>query len=204
MAKLTIFIAVILSTAVSAQAGLLKDLKRQVTGVSEAVSRYDDIAYGNDSAQKLDLYVPAHKDKRLLPVLMFVHGGAWAIGDKGNHADKATLYNRNGIIFVSVGYRLHPNGAYPRQPADIAAATKWVYDHIQEYGGDPKQIHISGHSAGAHLAALTATDPQHLGRFGLSTQIYQSVTCDDSASYDLVESVPRKKNIQKVIDETFG
>lgn len=199
------------------EAGILKQLNSQLRGGgkdrqthssspvagSEAATAADK-AYGSDPLQKLDIYAPKGNAQSSLPVLIFVHGGAWAIGDKRNHDDKAALYTANGILFVSINYRLHPNARHPAQAEDVAAAVRWVYDHISQYGGDNNRIYISGHSAGAHLAALVGTDGRHLAKYGLSPQMLRAVIADDSASYDFTQPARRSNDVQRAIDETFG
>lgn len=124
-----------------------------------------DIAYGSDAAQRLDVYVPAAAQQAAMVV--YVHGGAWALGSKSNVGAKASLINDMGMVFVSVEYRLSPAPAstdpnrvmHPDHVDDVTAAISYVANHAADFGGDAARIGLMGHSAGAHLVALAASDP---------------------------------------------
>ena len=94
------------------------------------------------------------------PVLIQIHGGAWTIGTKEQQG--LLLMNRmaqQGWICVSANYRLAPKHSFPTQIVDVKRAIAWVHENIEEYGGDPSYIAITGGSAGGHLAALAALTP---------------------------------------------
>jgi arylformamidase len=146
-----------------------------------------DIAYadlGDDpNATSLDVYAPtAGKD---MPVMVWIHGGAWKIGDKNRVEQKPKMFNNQGFVFVSINYRLVPNVEVTEQGYDIARAIRWVYDHIAEYGGSSEKIFLMGHSAGAHLAALVGTDEKYLEAEKLSLTNLQGVVLLDGAGYDV-------------------
>jgi acetyl esterase/lipase len=108
------------------------------------------------------------------PVVVWVHGGGYAVGDKSrNMADKARLARELGWVLVSVNYRLTRPGAarpaqYPDHYEDVAAALAWVRDDIADYGGDPRRIALLGHSAGADIVANLITEPRYLDDVGLA------------------------------------
>ena len=120
--------------------------------------------------RSLDLHLPA-ADRRSdgepdggppsagRPVLVYVHGGGWRVGDRTRVGQKADFFTGRGWLFVSVGYRLGAAGADNADARDVAAALDWVARHVGEYGGDPHRVALVGHSAGAHLAVLAAVDP---------------------------------------------
>ncbi len=117
--------------------------------------------------QALDIYQPVGaKDT---PVLVFVHGGAWRMGDRGAGIYKqlCRAFAQRGILAVSVGYRLSPKVKHPAHVRDVAAAVAWVHANAKKYGGRSERMFLTGHSAGGHLAALVATDPTHLKPHGL-------------------------------------
>ncbi len=130
-----------------------------------------DIVYGESlSGDKggrnlLDLVLPraAQKGDRR-PVLLQVHGGGWIIGDKREQAKPLmTHLASRGWICVSINYRLSPQATMPDHIVDVKRSIAWIRRHIEEYGGDPKFLCITGGSAGGHLsslAALTANDPR--------------------------------------------
>lgn len=122
-----------------------------------------DINYADAQSRKtqlteFDLYAPASETAH--PIVIWIHGGGWQIGDKGTVGAKPAASVQKGCLFVSVNYRLVPAVEYKDQAADIAKAIRWIHDHAQQYGGTAIQIFLMGHSAGAHFAALLATDPQ--------------------------------------------
>ena len=92
--------------------------------------------------------------------MLYIHGGAWIIGDKDQQGKPMLLHlARRGFIGVTINYRLAPKDRWPAQIVDVKRAIAWVREHIAEYGGDPSFIAISGSSAGGHLAALAALTP---------------------------------------------
>lgn len=121
----------------------------------------------------LDLYRPEGLSDA--PVLIFVHGGAWVSGDKSLYSYIGRAFAQQGFTTVVVNYRLTPEVVHPDHIHDVARAFAWVYQHIAEYGGDPEQIFLSGHSAGGHLAALLALDGRYLAAEGLSTDPIRGV-----------------------------
>ena len=142
-----------------------------------------NISYGELKAQALDIYAP--ENAKDAPVMIFVHGGGWHIGNKSNVHSKPKAFNDEGYIFVSVGYPLLPDYGVGVQATSIAKATAWVYENIERYGGNAKQIHIMGHSAGAHLVALIATDESYLKNAGYSAKVLQSVISVDGAALNI-------------------
>ena len=130
-----------------------------------------NIAYGESlpgdkgGRNLLDLVLPrlAKKGDRR-PVLLQVHGGGWMIGDKKEQAKPLmTHLATRGWISVAINYRLSPQATMPDHIVDVKRAIAWVRENIEEYGGDPDFLCITGGSAGGHLcslAALTANDPR--------------------------------------------
>ncbi len=91
------------------------------------------------------------------PVLVFIHGGGWVIGDTNSHAPTCReLAVRAGCVVVSLDYRLAPEHKAPAAVDDSLAATRWVLEHAAEVGGDPTRVAVGGDSAGGNLAALVA------------------------------------------------
>ena len=137
-----------------------------------------------DKYRALDIYSPSCKGKH--PVIFFVHGGAWTIGDKKDHTAKGLFFAKQGYVFVSVNYRLAPEVSYPDFAYDVAEALSWVYDHVGDYCGDQNRIYLMGHSAGAHLVALVSYEEKFLSKYGLDTSIVKGLILLDGGGYDLV------------------
>lgn len=86
------------------------------------------------------------------PVLIYLHGGAFAIGSKRTHRAIAAAYAAQGYLVCNVDYRLAPKHPFPAALEDACAAWQWVADHAAQYGGDPQRMALAGESAGANLA----------------------------------------------------
>lgn len=111
-------------------------------------------SYGLDRANTLDVFTPAGAHD--LPVLIFLHGGAWTAGYLWWSGFMAAGVLRLPAILVTPTYRLAPASRFPAALDDVAAAYAWVRKNIAAFGGDPRRVLIGGHSAGGHLAALYA------------------------------------------------
>lgn len=133
------------------------------------------------------------------PVVIYVHGGGWCIGDKANKLDnKLALFNSLNYIFVSINYRLSPYPSdlsnpnrvkYPDHNEDVADGVKWIIDSIGKYGGDPARIVLLGHSAGAHLVSLTGTSPIFLPGRNISLSFIKGIASIDTEGYDVTSQL---------------
>jgi acetyl esterase/lipase len=130
----------------------------------DRVDRHVDLAYGQDPRQRLDIYAPRHAQHR--PVVIFWYGGSWTQGSKADYRFVGTTLAEHGFVAVLADYRLYPQVAFPLFDEDGARAVAWVEHHAQEFGGDPTQIVLMGHSAGGHTAAFLALDHAFLEKFG--------------------------------------
>lgn len=123
-----------------------------------------DVPYGQHVQQRLDIYLPDEASfgggGPRLPVFAFLHGGSWTHGYKEWMGFMAPPITAHPAIFVSVGYRLAPEHKFPAQRDDVLSALAWLARNIARHGGDGRHLFIGGHSAGGHLAALAALEPQ--------------------------------------------
>jgi acetyl esterase/lipase len=133
------------------------------------------IAYGKDERQKLDIYAPEGKPNKSSPVLVFFHGGAWRDGERDGYGFLGRAFAARGIVTVVADYRKTPQVRFPAFVEDTASAIAWVHANISKQRGDPERVFIMGHSAGAHIAMMTALDKQWLGAKGLDTSIIKGV-----------------------------
>lgn len=136
----------------------------------------------------LDLHLPESKPKSPAPVMILIHGGGWSAGDKAHTTfiePKTSWFIDQGFLVVSINYRLSPAVTHPAHIDDVASAIAWVERHIAQYGGDPRNLWLLGHSAGAHLAALAATDHQRLTQAGADPGFLRGVILLDGAGYDI-------------------
>lgn len=146
-----------------------------------AGSKRQEVAYGKTHEQRLDVYT--QQGLMGAPVFVFIHGGAWERGDKLRVNDLPAYAERNGFLFISIGYRLAPDVDALGSTQDVAAALAWVKANAATYGGDPAKIFVMGHSAGAHLAALVAVDPKYLEANQMAPQDLAGVILLDGAGY---------------------
>jgi acetyl esterase/lipase len=108
------------------------------------------------------------------PVLLFIHGGGWRSGDKNIYPFVGRTFARQGLVTVNISYRLTPEVQHPGHIQDVARAFAWIYKNIAQYGGNPSQIFVTGHSAGGHLTALLALNKKYLQAEGLSTDLIKA------------------------------
>jgi arylformamidase len=150
-----------------------------------------DLAYGPDPAQRLDVYLP--RDPHGAPVLFMVHGGAWMFGDKGRNpvvGNKIARWLPKGYIVVAINYRMLPPDPI-RQTNDVALALAFVQANAATWGGDPERLVVMGHSAGAHLVALLASDPA-IGK-AQGVRPWLGTVALDTAAFD-VEQIMRRRH----------
>jgi arylformamidase len=184
-----LIIAATLVTDVAAQ-----EIKRDIPYASPAHER-----------QVLDVYSPSSaKD---LPVVFWIHGGGWQMGDKSSVQIKPHAFMAKGYVFVSTNYRLLPNVDMDTIVRDIARSIHWVHDHIAEYGGDPQRLFVMGHSAGAQLAALICTDDRYLKAEGVSLAIIKGCVPVDGDTYDvpaIIETAETRVRVHGLPPINFG
>ena len=113
-----------------------------------------------DNKDTLDVFMPEGATNA--PVVVYFHGGALQNGTKAIGEGLAHQLAARGVGLVTANYRLSPSVMHPAHMEDATAAFVWTKRHIGTYGGDPNRVFVSGHSAGAYLAALMALDPSYL------------------------------------------
>jgi acetyl esterase/lipase len=141
---------------------------------------YYEVRDDPDAARhRLDVYRPEGKGP--YPVLLLLHGGGWVAGGKDDvfgmygYGTIARCLAERGLVVVLPNYRLSPGVRHPEHVKDVARAFAWAYGHCKEYRGDPRQLFVSGHSAGGHLAALLAADETYLKEVGRSAKDIRGV-----------------------------
>jgi acetyl esterase/lipase len=126
--------------------------------VPEGTRILRDLAYVPDGheRQKLDLYLPVqNQEAGPLPLIVWVHGGAWLAGSKENCP--AVRFLRRGYAVSSINYRLSQHAIFPAQIEDCKAAIRFLRANAEKYNIDPNRIGAWGASAGGHLVALLGT-----------------------------------------------
>ena len=148
--------------------------------IPESVTVHRDIAYVTDghARQKLDLYVPADTGETL-PLIIWVHGGAWRGGNKTHY--RPMEYLSAGYAGASINYRLSQHAVFPAQIEDVKAAVRWLRANAKTYRLDPNRFAAWGSSAGGHLVAMLGT-------------------AGDVAEFEVGENLEVSSKVQAVVD----
>jgi triacylglycerol lipase len=121
-----------------------------------------DLAYGDDPRHRVDVYRPHPPAASALPLLIFMHGGGFVRGDKGDRENIGLYFARQGIAVMVPNYRLAPRHTWPAGAEDVVAVYRWAKAHAARFGADPARMFLAGESAGAaHVAAATLVKRFH-------------------------------------------
>jgi acetyl esterase/lipase len=146
--------------------------------VSEKVGVHQDVPYGSDARQRLDLYAPA--GARGLPILIYVPGGGFVGGDKrvedGFYANIGTHFAERGYLVLVMNYRLAPSHPWPAGGEDVGSVVGWARERAAAHGGDPGRIAVLGQSAGASHVLTWLLDPVLAGRKPVAAVVLSSGT----------------------------
>ena len=146
----------------------------------------------------LDLYLPGSAQRRAAraPIVLYLHGGGWMAGSKAQSFLQPLVFLPEGFVFASANYRFRPAATVAEMAQSAADAAGWLVRNAEEFGGDPHNIFLIGHSAGAHLVSLLGTnaaqrpldvDPAStfLENAGVPPAAVRGVISLDTAVYDL-------------------
>lgn len=158
---------------------LLNRIDRWTPGLNRARQLADGLRYGPDERHRLDVWAPperrqADAEATLRPVIVFFYGGGWHSGERADYGFAAAAFASEDFVVVVPDYRLVPTTRYPGFIEDGAAALRWVVKNIAAFGGDPARIVLSGHSAGAYIAAMLALDERWLKAAGVDRAIIRA------------------------------
>ncbi|MES2646908.1 MAG: alpha/beta hydrolase [Bacteroidota bacterium] len=150
------FLLLLLLPALQLRSQHLYSIENNVNYYADSINNKD--AYIKSQCL-LDLYYP--KDIANYPTIIWFHGGGITAGKK--EIPKALM--EKGYAVIGVGYRLSPKATAPAYILDAAAAVAWVYKNIEKYGGNPKLVFVSGHSAGGYLGMMVTLDKKYLATY---------------------------------------
>jgi acetyl esterase/lipase len=151
-----------------------------------------NIPYGELPKQKLDIYLPEASTSKH-PVIVFLHGGRWTIGDKSQYQFVGMTMANLGYIVVIPDTRLYPEIKFPTFVEDTAKSIAWVHNNIAKYGAS-SDLFVTGHSSGAHMAALVVADESYLAAFDLPVSVITAFA-GMSGPYDFEPQAPELKDI---------
>lgn len=132
------------------------------------------LTYAPELGLGMDIYAPRAATGPV-PVVVFFYGGAWQRGQRSQYRFVGRRLAENGVLAIVADYRTYPRTTFPGFMDDAARAVARVHAQAAQWGGDPRRLFVAGHSAGAHIAALLATDPRYLRRQGLSPKDLRGV-----------------------------
>ena len=166
-----------------------------------------DIHYYSDSVCVADSYIASQcildvyypKGATLFSTIVWFHGGGLTGGSK--EIPKALM--DKGCAVVAVEYRLSPKIKAPAYIEDAAAATAWVFNHIEKYGGNANLIFISGHSAGAYLGLMIALDKKYLNKYKVDANKIASIIpfSGQTITHFTIRNEIGRKATQPIIDQ---
>ena len=159
--------------------------KRNAQKSAQAIDRLGQprrVAYGSTEVEKLDLYVTKRSNA---PINVFIHGGAWRAGNAATAAYQSEMFVGAGAHFIALDFNnaIETKGNLVTMADQVRRGVAWVYRNGRSFGGNPDRLYVSGHSSGAHLAAVVLTTEWQRG-FGLPADIIKGALCA-SGMYEL-------------------
>ena len=161
-----------------------------------------NIAYGTHSENKMDIYLPANKADGT-PSVVFFHGGRWTDGNKDQYKFVGKTMAQIGYITIVPSTRSYPEVKFPLFIEDAALAVKKAHDLLPSYGGNPDNMFLMGHSSGAHVAAMVATDDKYIQAAGGRIQDIAGFA-GLAGPYDFVPEAQDIKNIFSTTQDNYG
>jgi acetyl esterase len=157
-----------------------------LAGDVEQVAHIEDGSLSGPGGQiPFRLYSPA--PDHTLPVLLYMHGGGWVVGDLDTHDSVCrALARRAECVVLALDYRLAPENPFPAAVEDAWTGLNWLRDHASDIGADADRIAVGGDSSGGNLSAVLAQRARDRGGPRLAAQvlIYPVTDCDfDTPSY---------------------
>ena len=128
----------------------------------------DTVVFAPARGLSLDIYRPDPMPGTAAPVVVFFYGGSWQQGKREQYRFVGRRLAANGVLAIVADYRTWPQAGFPAFMDDAAQAVAWARDNAASRGGDPSRVFVAGHSAGAHIAALLATDGRYLDHHGIA------------------------------------
>lgn len=152
---------------------LVQENVQRSDGFRERARCILDLSYGLSSRQKVDIFL-THADDA--PVHLFIHGGYWRSREKSMFSFVAEPLVEAGAVVAIAEYDLCPRVSVDEIVDQLRALTTWLWRHAAEYGGNPENLHVSGHSAGGHIAAMLGATRWHAIDASLPEDLVKSIT----------------------------
>lgn len=151
-----------------------------------AVKKYKNLDYKAPQVEQvpaptLNIFAKRKKADSLQPVLLFIYGGNWNSGKKETYNYVGRNFARHGVTVVMPDYTKSPIANYDEMAQQIAQSIQWTRDSIEQYGGDPDRIFITGHSAGGHLGAIAVMNK----KYHVDKDAIKGIILNDAAGLDM-------------------
>jgi acetyl esterase/lipase len=160
----------------------------------------------------LDIYTPRHAINA--PVIVFFYGGSWMSGKRQWYRWLGQTLSRRGLVVVIPDYRKWTEVRMDGFMHDASLAVAWTHAHVADYGGDPHALFLMGHSAGAHIAALLATDQHWLANVGMQPRQlsgfiglagpYDFLPLTDAKFIDMFGTTPQQQRLSQPVNFVDG
>lgn len=166
------------------------------------ITKLENFRYGTFQRQVLDVYIPKTTARG---ILVFGYGGGFKDGNKDEYGFVAEAFASLGFVTVIYDYRLNPDFTFPSYLEDAALVVRWAVDHAKRFGVDPKNLLVAGHSAGAYLTAMLASDKRYLERVGLEPKDIKLALCF-SGGFDFYDPQSTEHNgfLSEDFKDVFG
>lgn len=170
------------------------------------IARYDNISYGPNKMNVLDVYRPKDNDGQKLPVIVSVHGGGWVYGDKDLYQHYCMDLALRGFVVVNFTYRLSPEYKFPCHLEDTTAVFDWVLKNADCYGMDQDHIFAVGDSAGGHILSLfciLCTNPEYAAKYDFKAPhgFVPRAVALNCGVYDLELAIKGESNTKALIKD---
>jgi para-nitrobenzyl esterase len=147
-------------------------------GTSNLASNNDDATTSNSMNNYDESITPTNKNNGKLPVYVWIHGGGFGVGTGANPKFDGTKFAEDGVILITINYRLNAHGFFANQETydqygttgnwgilDQIEALKWIKQNVSAFGGDPNKVTVGGESAGSHSTSALIQSPLAKGLF---------------------------------------
>jgi acetyl esterase/lipase len=149
-------------------------------------------AYAEGPRHGIDIYRPRGPGR--YPLVVFFYGGGWEEGDRAMYRFVGAALAAAGFCVTIPDYRVFPEVRFPAFVEDGARAVRWSVDQAAGFGGDASRTVLMGHSAGAHIAAMLALDPQWLAAAGVDRHRIAGLV-GLAGPYDFTPNTPAHRSI---------
>ena len=170
------------------------------------IERFDDIKYGTDDMNMLDVYQQKGTSGKRMPVIINVHGGGWVYGDKNLYQYYAMSLAKRGFRVINFTYRLSPEAKFPAPIEDTCSVVCWMRDNADKYKFDTDNVFMVGDSAGAHILGLfcaVCTDAAYADKLHIAQPTLEKYDSDRTEIF-MPRAIGMNCGAYKILSEKIG